>query len=176
MPKTKFQSFIFTAVTAWLMVYCMTLYNTVLATDTFTNASFLHALMGMWVEFIIIFLCAYFISGAIAKHFAFKVVQPGDRPIFIIFAIQTFTVITQVFFASIMAVIKVHGFTSLFLPHFITAYCKNFIMAFPLQIIIVGPLARFIFRSIFMRSEKKPKTTLEIQAQDKIIAERTHSC
>ena len=31
MPKTKFQSVIFTAITAWMMVYIMTLYNTVLA-------------------------------------------------------------------------------------------------------------------------------------------------
>lgn len=30
MPKTKFESLIFTAITAWTMVYIMTLYNKVL--------------------------------------------------------------------------------------------------------------------------------------------------
>jgi len=172
MPKTRFQTFIFTAITAWLMVYCMTLYNTVLATDTFTNESFLIALKGMWLEFVIIFLCAYFISGHAAKYFAFHVVVPGDRPIFIIFAIQTFTVIVQVIFASMMATVKIYGIDSLFLPHFITAYCKNFIMAFPLQLILVGPLARFLFRSIFLRGEKKAQSTAEIQQQDETIAQR----
>ena len=136
------------------MVYGMTLYNTVLGTGEFTNSTFLHALTGMWVEFVIIFLCACFIAGNVAKYLAFRVVQPGDRPIFIIFAIQIFTVIAQVFFASIMATVKIHGFTILFLPQFMTAYCKNFIMALPLQLIIAGPLARLLFRSIFLRKEK----------------------
>ena len=50
MPKTTFQSLVFTAVTAWIMVYIMTLYNTVLSAQSFTNATFLSALKGMWVE------------------------------------------------------------------------------------------------------------------------------
>lgn len=153
MPKTKFQSFIFTFITAWMMVYCMTLYNTVLGTGEFTNLTFLHALQAMWIEFVIIFICAYFISGNAAKYFAFRIVRPTDRPIFIIFAIQIFTVVIQVFFASIMATVKIHGFSALFIPQLLTAYCRNFIMALPLQLVIVGPLARLIFRCIFVRQE-----------------------
>lgn len=86
MPKTKFESVIFTAVTAWIMVYIMTLYNTVLAMGSFTNSTFLLVLKEMWFEHVIIFLCAYFISGHIAKYFAFRVVTPSGRPIAIIFA------------------------------------------------------------------------------------------
>lgn len=41
MPKTKLESVIFTAITAWIMVYIMTLYNTVLAMGSFTNTTFL---------------------------------------------------------------------------------------------------------------------------------------
>ena len=93
MPQTKFQAVVFTAITAWIMVYIMTLYNTVLASGSFTNLTFWLALKGMWIEFIIIFLCAFFISGHIARKFAFRVVKPEDRPIFIIFAIQIFTVV-----------------------------------------------------------------------------------
>ena len=37
MPKTKPESVVFTMITAWLMVYIMTLYNHVLATGSFTN-------------------------------------------------------------------------------------------------------------------------------------------
>ena len=47
MPKTKLESIVFSAVTAWIMVYIMTLYNTVLATGTFVNAAFLAAFQGM---------------------------------------------------------------------------------------------------------------------------------
>ena len=104
MPRTKGESIFFTAITAWMMVYVMTLYNTVLASGSFHNGTFLIALKGMWVEYLIIFLLAYFVSGKIAKYFAFRIVEPGDRPIAIIFAIQVFTVVAQVGFASIIGV------------------------------------------------------------------------
>ncbi len=172
MPKTRAQSIFFTAITAWMMIYIMTLYNTVLASGTFTNATFLVALKSMWVEFIIIFLLAYFVSGNIAKHFAFRVVQPGDRPIFIIFAIQIFTVVSQVAFASILGVYHGFGFTSNFLPDYLLTYCRNFVMALPVQLFLVGPLARFIFRSVFLKGAHF-RSTNEIQNADEKITKKT---
>lgn len=172
MPRTRGESIFFTAVTAWLMVYVMTLYNTVLATGSFTNITFLIALKGMWIEYIIIGLLAYFASGHLAKMCAFRVVQPGDRPIFIIFAIQTFTVIWQVAFASVIGVWHGYGFTGNFLPNYLITYCKNFIMALPLQLIIVGPLARLIFRTLFIK-HKRSKSTNDIQNNDEQIVRKT---
>ena len=49
MPKTKGESIFFTAITAWMMVYVMTLYNTAIAMGSFTNAAFLIALKEMCV-------------------------------------------------------------------------------------------------------------------------------
>ena len=155
MPKTKTESAFFTAVTAWFMVYGMTLYNLVLAMGSFTNHSFLLALNEMWLEYVIIFLCAYFISSPAAKKLAFRVVQPDDRPITIILCIQVFTVVCQVALASILAVWHGNGFTIQFLPDYISAYCRNFLMALPLQLLVAGPLARAIFRLVFRRGEKQ---------------------
>lgn len=149
MPETKAESVVFTAITAWIMVYIMTLYNTVLASGVFVNRTFLIALKGMWVEFVIIFLCAYFISGHVAKYFAFKVVRPGDRPIAIIFAIQVFTVCSQVALASILGVYHGYGFTSNFIPDYAATYCRNFVMALPVQLFIAGPVARKLFGLIY---------------------------
>lgn len=149
MPKTKDQSVFFTAVTAWIMVYIMTLYNTVLATDSFTNMTFLIALRSMWVEYIIIFLCAYFLSSRAAKFFAFRVVKPGDRPIAIILTIQVFTVVCQVALASIIGLYHGYGFDGNWLPNYLMTYCRNFIMALPVQLLIAGPIARWIFRRVF---------------------------
>lgn len=153
MPKTKGEAIFFTAITAWMMVYVMTLYNTAIATKSFTNTTFLIALKGMWIEYVIIALLAYFISGKLARMCAFRIVQPQDRPIFIILTIQTFTVIWQVAFASILGVYHGYGFTSNIIPDYLITYCRNFIMALPLQLIIVGPLARKIFRTIFVKPE-----------------------
>ena len=155
MPETKLESVIFTAITAWIMVYIMTLYNTVLAMGSFTNTTFLIALKGMWIEFIIIFVCAYFRSSHVAKYFAFRVVQPGGRAIVIIFAIQIFTVVSQVALASILGVYHGYGFTSQLIPDYLITYCKNFIMALPVQLFIAGPAARLIFRTMFRRNKMK---------------------
>ena len=71
--------------------------------------------------------------------------------VFIILTIQVFTVIWQVAFASIIGTFHGYGFTNNFIPNYLSTYCKNFVMALLLQLIIVGPFARFIFRSIFRK-------------------------
>lgn len=65
-----------------------------------------------------------------------------------------------------------HGFTANFTPDYLMTYCKNFIMAFPLQLIFVGPLARLIFRTLFI-NHKKEKNTNEIQNDDEKIVAKT---
>lgn len=91
MPKTRGESIFFTSITAWMMVYVMTLYNTVLATGTFTNLTFFIALKNMWIEYIIIGLLAYFVSGHLAKMCVFRVVHPINYTIhFLRFIIHIF--------------------------------------------------------------------------------------
>lgn len=153
MPKTKFQSFVFAAITAWIMVYLMTLYNIVLTNGTFTNYTFLVTLKSMWLEYVIILLCAIFISSHLAKYCAFRVVKPTDRPIAITFAIQTFTVVFQVALASILGVYHSFGFNSIFMPNYLICYSRNFIMAMPLQLFIAGPITRWLFRRLFSHKE-----------------------
>ena len=155
MPETKKETVIFTAITAWIMVYIMTLYNNVWNTGVFTNGSFLNALTGMWVEFVIIFFCACFISSRVAKYFAFRIVRQTDRSIIIIFAIQIFTVVSQVALASILGVYHGYGFTDQFIPDYLITYCRNFVMALPVQLFIAGPAARNLFRLMFRRNVKK---------------------
>ncbi len=171
MPETKLEAVIFTLITAFMMVYCMTLYNMALA-GSFTNETFWLALRGMWREFVPITLCAYFISSRIAKRLAFRVVQFGDRPILVILCIQLFTVVSQVGFASILGVQLGYGFDRNFLPHYLMTYCRNFQMALPLQLLLVGPIARFLFRCIFLRRERS-KTFGEIQEMEEEILEKT---
>lgn len=149
MPRTKPQSIVFTAITAWLMVYFMTLYNTVLASGSFTNATFLSALQSMWVEFIIIFLCAFFLSSHAANFLTSRIIHPGYPVLARILFTQTFTVVCQVALASILGVWHAGGFNAQFIPNYLSVYCKNFVMALPLQLLLVGPVARWIFRLIY---------------------------
>ena len=74
---------------------------------------------------------------------------------FIILSIQTFTVLTMVGLMNIYALFAQHLINSNVICNYIVLYCKNFIMAYPLQIFFVGPLVRNIFRMIFKKQLQK---------------------
>lgn len=133
MPQIKKEAVVFTAITAWIMVYTMPIYNDLLLDYNFTADVLWHALKEMWIEFVIIFCCTYFLSSKFAKYSAFKFVTPQSKPIVIILSIQTFTVIAQVTFASFIGLYHSNGFTSSFIQNHLLTYFHNFIMALPLQ-------------------------------------------
>lgn len=153
MPKTKFQNFILTLMTAVLMAYCMIVYSVAInSSDGLINQTFLIALKEFPIEGIIVFLLAFFVASPIAKKLAFRIVNPKeDNKMFIILSIQTFTVLTMVGLVSIYALFAQHLINSNVICNYIVLYCKNFIMAYPLQIFFVGQLVRNVFRMIFKK-------------------------
>ena len=160
MPKTKFQNFIFTLMTAILMAYTMIVYS--IATNSsigLVNKTFLIALKEFPIEGIIVFILAFFIASPVAKKLAFRIVNPkDDNKMFIILSIQTFTVLIMVGLMSIYALFAQHLVNDNVICNYIILYCKNFIMAYPLQIFFVGPLVRNIFRIIF-KQQTTPVTS-----------------
>lgn len=151
MPKTKFQNFVFTLITAALMAYLMIVYSIAINSPTgLVNAVFLEAAKEFLIEGIIVFLLAFFIAGNLAKKLAFRIVNPKkDNNMLVILTIQTFTVCIMVTLMSIYALFAQHLINTNVIGNYITLVCKNFIMAYPLQIFIVGPIARNIFRLLF---------------------------
>lgn len=111
------------------------------------------------------------LSSRLAQKCAFKIVEKGDRPIFIILSIQVFTVLFQVAFASVIGVWHGYGFTSNFVPDYIVTYCKNFIMALPIQLVVVGPTARKVFRLLFIK--QKEASAADKEKDDEIILDAT---
>ena len=135
MPKTKFEAIVFTAITAQMMVYVMTLYNTVLATSSFTNSTFLIVLKSMWM-------------------------------------IQVFTVISQVSLASILGVYHSYGFDTQFIPHYLITYCRSFMIALPVQLFIVGAMARYLFRVLFSSTNGVEEEKIEKELLEEGFAEQ----
>ena len=154
MPKTKFQNFIFTLMTAILMAYSMIVYSVAInSSDGLINQTFLIALKEFQIEGIIVFVLAYFIASPIAKKLAFRIVNPKtDNKMFIILSIQTFTVLIMVGLMSAYALFAQHLINSNIVCNYIVLYCKNFIMDYPLQVFFVGPLVRNVFRLIFKKN------------------------
>lgn len=84
MPKTKIQSFVFTVMMVFFMVFCMTCYTLALNFGELSYNVFYQAIKEMWLEYIIVFLLIFFVITRVAQKLAFTILTPGiDKPIFI---------------------------------------------------------------------------------------------
>ena len=151
MPQNKKEEAVFTLITSGIMIFIMGVYNTAIHTGGLEYKTFGFALHSFWLEWLIGFIFAFFIAGKLAKYLAFKIVIPEDRAIFKILAIQTFTVCIMVPLMSMVGTVEASGININLPVIWLQTICINFVMAYPLQIFIVGPLCRKIFRGLFRK-------------------------
>ncbi|MGN1328836.1 MAG: DUF2798 domain-containing protein [Eubacterium sp.] len=152
MPKTKFQSFIFTLIMVFCMVFCMTTYTIALKSGGLSYRVFGLAIKEMWVEYIIVFMFIFFIISKLAQKLAFRIINPKtDKPIFLILAIQCFTVCLIVPTITLFATFLHNGFTSDWFVQWLQSAFLCFPVALCLQIFFVGPFVRFVFKTIFRK-------------------------
>ena len=150
MGQTKSQKFIFTLMMCFGMVLGMTIYN-MLLNEGFHSEFFNHLLKDFWLGFIVALIIDVFIVGKIAKPVAFKIVKPNKdtKPIKIILTISSCMVVGMVLFMSMYGAITAAGFTSTAFKIYPLCVGRNFIMALPLNLLIVSPLVRFSFGKMF---------------------------
>lgn len=150
MGETKFQKFIFTLMMCFGMVLGMTIYNMIL-NEGFNSQLFNNLLKDFWLGFFVALLVDIFIVSKIAKTIAFKIVKPTQdtKQIKIILAISICMVIGMVFFMSMYGAIVAVGFNSTALKIYPLCIARNFIVALPLNLIIISPLVRISFNKIF---------------------------
>ena len=152
MPKTKFQSLIFTLIMVFFMVYSMTVYTVSEKFGGLSYRVFYVATKEMWLEYVIVFLLVFFAVSKIAQKLAFRIVNPmEDKPIFVILAVSSFTVTIVVPTITLIATFLHGGFTSDWFTRWISLAVSCFPVALCLQIFFVGPLVRKIFRLVFSR-------------------------
>lgn len=147
MFQTKLDECGFTLLTSGLMIYIMGVYNVALHAGGLQYSTFGIAAHSFPLEWLIGFLLAFFVASRTAKFFAFRVVQLTDRTIFKILCIQTFTVCTMVPLMSLLGTLESSGLTADLPVIWLQTVALNFVMAYPLQIFVVGPFCRAVFRS-----------------------------
>lgn len=153
MPRTKFQGIVFSLMSALVMVYLMVLYNISLAKGGLKNITFVYTIIGMWPYYLIAVLSVIVIARPLAQRLTFRIFNRGDKPIFIMLAIQSFTVCFMVIIMACAATIIRNGFTTNFASQYLTAIYNNFTIAFFLQIFAAGPLVRLIFKKVVFRKQ-----------------------
>lgn len=150
MPKTRFQSIIFTALMVFCMVYCMTVYNITLKLGGLNNLVFVLALKEMWLEYVVVFCLIFFVITNTAKMLAFRVIDPAkSQPIFLVLAIQCFTVCQIVPAITLFATVVHNGISAEWFSQWIQLAVTCFPMALCIQVFFVGPFVRLVFRRIF---------------------------
>lgn len=140
MPTNKKEGIIFTVIMCSLMVIGMSTYNLFLH----GNLNLSELLIGFIPGFIVAFILDVFIVGVVAKKIAFKLPINQNSKIQLIIAISTLMIIGMVTFMSMFGLIMNGQMSSLTISTYLGAWGTNFIMALPLQLIIVGPFSRYI--------------------------------
>jgi hypothetical protein len=147
LPATKKESVCFGIMMCFGMVFVMTFYNLLLIGKR--EIPFKDVFFEFIIGFAIALLLDLFIVGPGAKKVALKLPIDKSKKLSIIIAISTCMVVGMAFFMSFfgMALTYMHnGLTgSSFLINYLAIFIKNFLVAYPLQLIIIGPLVRFLF-------------------------------
>ncbi|MCF0146830.1 MAG: DUF2798 domain-containing protein [Clostridium sp.] len=148
MPKTKLQSFIFSTMMVFIMVYAMVCYNIAIAMGGMYNEIFLIALYEMPIMWPIGVALEYLIIGKLAKKLAFNIVSVDDKKIFIILAISSMTVCLMCPIMSLIATILFANPGRDIIAVWLQKTVMNFPMAFFFQIFFAGPVVRRLFSTL----------------------------
>ena len=109
--------------------------------------------LGFPIAYIFAMCCDWFFVSKIATGFAFKyLVKPDSSVLRKVISVSCCMVVPMVIIMSLYGAVEVSvemGNFSNLLIIWLTGIPKNFVMALPYQLIIAGPLTRFVFRSAF---------------------------
>ena len=153
MPQNKRESFIYSVMMCFTMVLWMSIYNVALHMGVLNFDTICAAWLGFPIAYVFAFCCDWFLVSGIAKGFAFRfLVKPDSSVMRKVICISSCMVVPMVIIMSMYGAVEgcIHsGAWSQLLMIWLTNIPKNFIMALPFQLLVAGPLVRFIFRSAF---------------------------
>ncbi|OPH50570.1 hypothetical protein BC351_07930 [Paenibacillus ferrarius] len=148
MPTTKKEDVYFGLMMCFGMVVCMTFYN-LLTHGLIGTISWKGILFQLILIYVIASLLELFIVGPAAKKIAFSLPYDKSNKALVIVSLAFFMVSGMVLCMSLYGLGTAYFSNSLMgeslLENYLSIVMKNFIFALPLQLIIVGPLVRYLF-------------------------------
>ncbi|GIP19808.1 hypothetical protein [Paenibacillus sp. J22TS3] len=149
MPTTKRENMILGLMMCCGMVIFMTFYNLTIHGQLGNISA-----KGLLTQLLLIFFTAAIVEllivGPVAKRIAFAMPFDKSNKLYVIVALALCMVTGMVLIMSLYGLGTAYFSNTLGSEPLIESYCfivlKNFIFAFPLQLFIVGPLVRFLFR------------------------------
>ncbi|MES5954987.1 DUF2798 domain-containing protein [Bacillus fungorum] len=156
MPTTRKENLQFGMMMCLGMVIVMTSYN-LLMNGSGGPIHIKEIALELLIGFIIALLIEICIVGPCAKKIVFALPFDKSKKVNIIITMATVMVIGMVFFMSFygMAMMYINGGLQgdSFISMYFSVFINNFIMAYPLQLIIMGPLVRFLFAKFVLKNK-----------------------
>ncbi len=154
MPKNKRESLIYTVLMCFVMVLWMSIYNVAMQQGKLSFQVVQEAWLGFPIAYVFAMCCDWFVVSKLAKGFAFRfLVKPGvTSSLKTVIAVSCCMVVPMVLIMSLYGAVEacVHtGAWSMVPVIWLGNIPRNFIMALPYQLLIAGPVVRFIFRKAF---------------------------
>ncbi|MGS5020305.1 DUF2798 domain-containing protein [Paenibacillus sp. JJ1683] len=157
MPTTKKESFYFGVIMCFGMVVIMTFYN-LLINGLIGKISLITIAVEFLIGFIIALILDLYIVGPVAKKVALSLPFDKSKKIFLIITISTCMVFgmacSMSFYGLLTSILSQgNGDHSLF-EAYLEIFIKNFVVAYPLQLLVMGPVVRALFIKFIKKSEQ----------------------
>jgi hypothetical protein len=138
------------------MVIVMTFYN-LFINDLFSVITLKKGIIQFIITFLIAITLELHIVEPIAKKIVFKLPFDKTKIPLVVIAMSTFMVLGMAFFMSFYGLVTAylnHGLDSeSYVKSYFLIFIKNFVFAFPLQLIIMGPIVRLLFVKFFRENK-----------------------
>lgn len=148
MGSNKKEALIFTSMMCFCMVVFMSFYNVIIASG-FNNRLLADVAAGLLPALAVALFCDIVLVSRAAKGLAFKIVKPSAPKVQKVLTISCFMVCGMVILMSLYGTLAHFGFADNFFRHYFSVLGLNFICALPLQLLVAGPLTRFLFSRMF---------------------------
>lgn len=147
MGQTKFQQFLFTLIICFMMVLGMSLYNLWLIHGT--NTIIFSLLIKQFIPVLILALALdLLIAAPFAKKFMLNLIKPKTK-VSTILTISLSMIFVMVLLMSAFGSIMANGFTYSTIIAYPSIILQNAIVAIPLNLLFVGPIARVVHLRLF---------------------------
>ena len=147
MPSNKKEGIIFGLMMCFGMVCVMFFYNMYM-NGLLTTLPIYGILSQFALTFVVAFLVESFIVGPVARKAAFALPYDKSKQLYVILATSTCMVIGMVACMSVFGLITSminNGIEGSILSNYGRTILKNVIVAYPAQLLVIGPLVRFLF-------------------------------
>lgn len=168
MPKTTGQKLVFTLITVILTVPCFVFYCSSYEAGGFTIEIIKNSWIFIPIEFILAYICAFFIGTPLALKLTFKTINPKDvHPFIVQTLIICSTVLIMCPLMSFLATILYDGIIAVgcngapmnnfiinFIPYWLQKVVLNFPFALLIELFLIQPCTRLIFKKIYKQKIK----------------------